>query len=63
MSSERVFWTCYSGYVDGVVLSRLLQHPDAGKFGVVALVRNSERAQVLESKFGVKTVWQSERLR
>ena len=44
------------GYIGGAVLARLLKHPKAGKFDITGLVRNAEKAKILESKFGVKTV-------
>ena len=37
-------------------MDRLLNHPHADTFEVTALVRNPEKAQILESQFNVKTV-------
>ena len=34
----------------------MLKHPKAGAFEIVALVRNADKARILESKFNVKAV-------
>ena len=34
----------------------MLNHPDAKKFEVTAIVRSEDKAKVLQEKFGVKTV-------
>ena len=45
-----------TGYIGGTVLQRLLSHPNAADFVITALVRNADKAKVLETQFGVKTV-------
>ena len=44
------------GYIGGSVLQRLLSHPNAANFEITALVRNADKAKLLETRFGVKTV-------
>ena len=44
------------GYIGGAILDRLLNHPNADTFEITALVRNPEKARILESQFGVKTI-------
>ncbi|EJF55689.1 NAD(P)-binding protein [Dichomitus squalens LYAD-421 SS1] len=51
-----IFVTGVTGYIGGTLLVRLLNHPDADTFDITALVRNPEKAHLLESKFGVKTL-------
>ncbi|KAI0368803.1 NAD-P-binding protein [Pilatotrama ljubarskyi] len=51
-----IFLTGATGYIGGSVLRRLLEHPNHDSFEIVALVRNAEKAKLLETKFGVKTV-------
>ena len=46
----------YKGYIGGAVLSRLIQHPNAESFQISAIIRNSDKAQILQSKFGVSAV-------
>ncbi|TFK91161.1 NAD-P-binding protein [Polyporus arcularius HHB13444] len=55
-SKTPIFLTGATGYIGGAVLARLLNHPNASTFAITALVRNAEKAKVLESKFGVKAV-------
>lgn len=43
------------GYVGGTVLQRLLDHPKRDTFEVTALVRNADKAKVLNT-LGVNTV-------
>ncbi len=45
-----------AGYIGGAVLERLLKHPSASTFDITALVRNEDKARILESKFPVKVV-------
>ncbi|KAI0822485.1 NAD-P-binding protein [Trametes gibbosa] len=58
MSSDKtpIFITGATGYIGGSVLERLLGHPSANTFEITALVRNEEKAKILESKFLVKVV-------
>ncbi|KAI0707122.1 NAD-P-binding protein [Earliella scabrosa] len=58
MSAEKqtIFFTGATGYIGGTVLSKLLKHPKAAAFEIVALVRNADKARILESKFNVKAV-------
>ncbi|KAI0767998.1 NAD-P-binding protein [Trametes elegans] len=58
MSSDKltVFLAGATGYIGGSVLQRLLQHPNAKNFAIISLVRNVEKAKLLEKDFGVKTV-------
>ncbi|OJT06574.1 hypothetical protein TRAPUB_2569 [Trametes pubescens] len=51
-----IFITGATGYIGGSVLERLLKHPSASTFDITALVRNEEKAKILESKFLVKVV-------
>ncbi|KAI0331859.1 NAD-P-binding protein [Cubamyces sp. BRFM 1775] len=51
-----IFLTGATGYIGGSILQRLLVHPNANNFEITALVRSGEKAEVLESQFGVKTV-------
>ncbi|OSC98273.1 NAD-P-binding protein [Trametes coccinea BRFM310] len=51
-----IFLTGATGYIGGSVLQRLLQHPNADNFDITVIVRNAEKAKILESKFGVKVV-------
>ncbi|KAI0360216.1 NAD-P-binding protein [Trametes cingulata] len=51
-----IFLTGGTGYIGGSVLQRLLDHPDHENFDITALVRNAEKAKLLETRFGVKTV-------
>ena len=52
--SERLIYT--AGYLGGAVLVRLFSHPSASTFDITVLVRNAEKAKILESKFPVKVV-------
>ncbi|RPD59649.1 NAD-P-binding protein [Lentinus tigrinus ALCF2SS1-6] len=51
-----IFFTGATGYIGGSVLQRILQHPEANTFDITALVRDAGKAQLLETKFGVKAV-------
>ncbi|KAI0787434.1 NAD(P)-binding protein [Fomes fomentarius] len=51
-----IFLTGATGYIGGAVLARLLKHPNASKFDITALVRNADKAKILQSQFGVKAV-------
>ncbi|RPD82721.1 NAD-P-binding protein [Lentinus tigrinus ALCF2SS1-7] len=51
-----IFLTGATGYIGGAVLARLLSHPSASTFDITVLVRNAEKAKILESKFPVKAV-------
>ena len=44
-----------SGYVGGTVLQRYLAHPKRDTFEITALVRNADKAKLLNT-LGVKTV-------
>ncbi|KAI0327641.1 NAD-P-binding protein [Cubamyces sp. BRFM 1775] len=58
MSSSKVsiFLTGATGYVGGSVLQRLLDHPNADTFDISVIVRNAEKAKILQSKFGANAV-------
>ncbi|TFK91171.1 NAD-P-binding protein [Polyporus arcularius HHB13444] len=58
MSSDRtsIFFTGATGYIGGSVLQRILNHPRASTFDITALVRDSRKAKLLETKFGLKVV-------
>ncbi|KAI8980053.1 NAD-P-binding protein [Trametes punicea] len=58
MSSVKtpIFLTGATGYIGGSVLERLLNHPSANTFDITVIVRNAEKAKILESKFGVNVV-------
>ena len=47
--------TMSSGYIGGSILNRLLTHPKARYFNVIALVRSSAKAKLLDG-LGVKAV-------
>ncbi|RPD68447.1 NAD(P)-binding protein [Lentinus tigrinus ALCF2SS1-7] len=51
-----ILYTGATGYVGGHALQRILTHPKANTFDITALVRDADRAKLLESKFGVKAV-------
>ncbi|KAI0360218.1 NAD-P-binding protein [Trametes cingulata] len=51
-----IFLTGATGYIGGSVLERLLKHPSANTFDISVIVRNPEKAKILESKFGVNVV-------
>ncbi|PIL35390.1 hypothetical protein GSI_02116 [Ganoderma sinense ZZ0214-1] len=51
-----IFITGVTGYIGGAILHRLLTHPNADTFEITVLVRNPEKARILESQFGVKTI-------
>ncbi|RPD82719.1 NAD-P-binding protein [Lentinus tigrinus ALCF2SS1-7] len=40
----------------GAVLTRLLNHPSSNTFDITVLVRNADKANILRTKFGIKTV-------
>lgn len=45
------------GYIGGSVLQRILEHPKASTFDITALVRNADKAKLLEATLPqVKTV-------
>ncbi|KZP24989.1 NAD(P)-binding protein [Athelia psychrophila] len=54
MSITKVLITGATGYVGGIVTSRLLAHPRAASFEITALVRSEEKAVKLRS-LGIKT--------
>ena len=49
-------WAHLIGYISGSVLGRLLKHPRAADFNIVALVRSREKAMIIRSKFRVNAV-------
>ncbi|CDO74489.1 hypothetical protein BN946_scf184979.g44 [Trametes cinnabarina] len=51
-----IFLTGATGYIGGSVLERLLKHPSSNTFDITVIVRNAEKAKILESKFGVNVV-------
>ncbi|KAI0737090.1 NAD-P-binding protein [Daedaleopsis nitida] len=55
-SRTAIFLTGATGYIGGAVLARLLNHPKAKAFDITVLVRNADKAKILESKFGVEAV-------
>ena len=48
--------TVVAGYIGGGVFQRILQHPDINVFDITVIVRDSGKAKLLETNFGVKTV-------
>ncbi|KAI0739622.1 NAD(P)-binding protein [Daedaleopsis nitida] len=59
MSSERIsiFYTGATGYIGGAVLQRISEHPKANTFDITALVRNADKAKLIEATLPhVKTV-------
>ncbi|KAI0668324.1 NAD-P-binding protein [Trametes maxima] len=58
MSSDKVtiFYTGATGYIGGSVLQRLFEHPNRQNFDITALVRNTDKAEILEAQFSLKTV-------
>ncbi|KAI0789836.1 hypothetical protein C8Q75DRAFT_762663 [Abortiporus biennis] len=55
-STTPILFLGSTGYLGGSILARLLIHPRVQEFEITALVRSPEKASVLQSKFGVKTV-------
>ena len=53
--AERLENSDISGYIGGVVLQRLLAHPKRDTFEITALVRNADKAKLLNT-LGVNTV-------
>lgn len=53
--AERLGNPDISGYIGGAVLQRLLAHPKGDTFEITALVRNADKAKLLNS-LGVNTV-------
>lgn len=53
--TDRVGNPDISGYVGGTILQRLLAHPKRDTFEITALVRNVEKAKLLNT-LGVNTV-------
>ncbi|EPQ52468.1 NAD P-binding protein [Gloeophyllum trabeum ATCC 11539] len=53
--TTNIFLTGSTGYIGGTVLQRLLAHPERESFNISVLVRNAEKAKLLEN-FGVTTV-------
>ncbi|PIL35407.1 hypothetical protein GSI_02133 [Ganoderma sinense ZZ0214-1] len=51
-----IFCTGATGYIGGAVLARLLNHPNRDNFQITALVRNPEKARILNTRFGVNAV-------
>ncbi|KAH9903079.1 NAD-P-binding protein [Cubamyces lactineus] len=51
-----IFITGATGYIGGTVLQRLFTHTNAANFDITTFVRNADKAKVLETQFGVKTV-------
>ncbi|EPQ59897.1 hypothetical protein GLOTRDRAFT_28879, partial [Gloeophyllum trabeum ATCC 11539] len=54
-TKTHIFLTGATGYIGGSVLQRLLEHPKAQSFEITTLVRNPDKAKLLET-FGVKPV-------
>ncbi|KAH9972083.1 hypothetical protein BGW80DRAFT_393946 [Lactifluus volemus] len=54
-SKTHIFFTGATGYIGGTVLQRLLNHPKRDTFEITALVRNGEKAKVLNT-LGINTV-------
>ncbi|KZT23299.1 NAD(P)-binding protein [Neolentinus lepideus HHB14362 ss-1] len=54
-SKTSIFLTGATGYLGGSVLQRLLTHPESSSFEITVLVRNAEKAKLLET-FGVQTI-------
>ncbi|GBE86901.1 NAD-P-binding protein [Sparassis crispa] len=55
-SRTPIFITGVTGYVGGAVLTRLLAHPSAKTLDITVFLRSAEKAKLLESSFGVRTV-------
>ncbi|OSC98272.1 NAD-P-binding protein [Trametes coccinea BRFM310] len=55
MSKVTILLTGATGYIGGSILQGLLQHPDAKRFEISTLIRDSAKAKILEETFGVKT--------
>ncbi|KAI0648486.1 NAD-P-binding protein [Trametes meyenii] len=57
MSSNKasLFFTGATGYIGGSVLQRLFEHPNRQNFDITTLVRNADKAKILETKFGLRT--------
>ncbi|KAL5519747.1 hypothetical protein ACEPAG_1407 [Sanghuangporus baumii] len=53
---QTIFLTGATGYIGGSILWRLLNHRDARTFNIKVLVRNPEKAKLLQEKFGVEAV-------
>ncbi|OSD07456.1 NAD-P-binding protein [Trametes coccinea BRFM310] len=51
-----IFLTGATGYIGATVLQRLLQHPNAARFELTALVRSPEKARILAEEYGVRAV-------
>ncbi|KAI0787443.1 NAD-P-binding protein [Fomes fomentarius] len=51
-----IFLTGATGYIGGAILARLLKHRNAKNLDITALVRNADKAKILESKFSVKVI-------
>ncbi|KAH9945012.1 uncharacterized protein BXZ73DRAFT_95999 [Epithele typhae] len=49
-----IFLTGATGLIDGSVLARLLAHPKAADFEIIALVRSEAKGRLLQANFGVK---------
>ncbi|KAH9856647.1 NAD-P-binding protein [Lenzites betulinus] len=58
MSSQQVtiFFTGATGFIGSSVLQRLIDHPQRKNFEITALVRNADKAKILETDYGLKTV-------
>ncbi|TFK99916.1 NAD(P)-binding protein [Pterulicium gracile] len=50
-----ILFTGATGYIGGAVLERLLKHPDASRFHIIAIVRSQEKAEKLK-KLGIDVV-------
>ncbi|KZT23305.1 NAD(P)-binding protein [Neolentinus lepideus HHB14362 ss-1] len=55
VTKTKILLTGAAGYIGSSVLPCLLTHPEARSFDITALVRNGEKAKLLES-FSVKTI-------
>ncbi|KAL5486104.1 hypothetical protein ACEPAI_7148 [Sanghuangporus weigelae] len=53
---QTIFLTGATGYIGGSILWRLLNHKDAKSFNIKVLVRNPEKAKLLQEKFAVEAV-------
>ena len=56
MNRRLITLRLFLGYIGGSVLWRLLNHKDAKNFSIKVLVRNTEKAKLLQEKFGVEVV-------
>lgn len=52
----RILFLGATGYIGGSVLDRLIAHPDQKSWDIISYSRNAEKAEVLLSRFGIKSI-------